>query len=67
MKPAAVLIGRVQEGRVRRVSGEIEREEDAGWLTEVPDLPGVVAYGRSEAEARAKVQALALRGWSPIA
>jgi predicted RNase H-like HicB family nuclease len=40
---------------------ELEREEDGRWITEVVDLPGALAYGASEAEARAKVQALALR------
>jgi predicted RNase H-like HicB family nuclease len=40
---------------------EIEREEDGRWLAEVPELPGVLAYGNSAAEAQAKVQALALR------
>jgi predicted RNase H-like HicB family nuclease len=40
---------------------EIEREEDGRWIAEVPTLPGVLAYGATETEARAKVQALALR------
>ena len=40
---------------------EIDREEDGRWIAEVPDLPGVIAYGRSQAEAMALVQALALR------
>jgi predicted RNase H-like HicB family nuclease len=40
---------------------ELEREEDGRWIAEVVDLPGALAYGASEAEARAKVQALALR------
>lgn len=40
---------------------EIEREEDGRWLAEVPELPGVLAYGVSSSEAQAKVQALALR------
>jgi len=40
---------------------EIEREEDGRWLAEVPELPGVLAYGASSSEAQAKVQALALR------
>jgi predicted RNase H-like HicB family nuclease len=40
---------------------EIEREEDGRWLAEVPELPGVLAYGASPDEAQAKVQALALR------
>jgi predicted RNase H-like HicB family nuclease len=40
---------------------EIEREDDGRWLAEVPDLPGVMAYGATETEAVARVQALALR------
>ena len=40
---------------------EIEREEDGRWIAEVPSLAGVLAYGTTEAEARAKAQALALR------
>ena len=40
---------------------EIERETDGRWIAEVPELPGALAYGSSEAEAQAKVQALALR------
>ena len=40
---------------------ETELEEDGRWIAEVPELPGVLAYGSSAAEAQAKVQALALR------
>jgi predicted RNase H-like HicB family nuclease len=40
---------------------EIEREEDGRWLTEIPELPGVMAYGQTQKEAVAKVKALALR------
>ena len=40
---------------------EIEREEDGRWLGEIPELPGVMAYGQTQAEAVAKVKALALR------
>ncbi|MBI2087802.1 MAG: type II toxin-antitoxin system HicB family antitoxin [Deltaproteobacteria bacterium] len=40
---------------------EIEREEDGRWIAEVVDLPGVLAYGTTLEEAKAKVQALALR------
>jgi len=40
---------------------EIEQEEDGRWIAEVMDLPGVLAYGQTSGEARAKVQALALR------
>jgi predicted RNase H-like HicB family nuclease len=40
---------------------ESEREEDGRWIAEVPVLSGVLAYGSTEAEAHAKVKALALR------
>jgi len=40
---------------------EHEREEDGRWLAEVPELPGVFAYGTTANEAMAKAQALALR------
>ena len=40
---------------------EIDREEDGRWLTEVPDLPGVMAYGTTKEEALSRVKALALR------
>lgn len=40
---------------------EIEREEDGRWMAEVPDLPGVMAYGQNKKEAVSKVKALALR------
>ena len=40
---------------------EVEREDDGRWIAEVADLPGVLAYGTTQAEAQAKVQALALR------
>ena len=40
---------------------EIEREDDGRWIAEILELPGVMAYGASSEEAKAKVQALALR------
>jgi predicted RNase H-like HicB family nuclease len=40
---------------------ETELEDDGRWLAEVPELPGVLAYGPTEPEARARAQALALR------
>lgn len=40
---------------------EVEREEDGRWLGEVPELPGVLAYGASRGEAEARTAALALR------
>jgi predicted RNase H-like HicB family nuclease len=40
---------------------ESEREDDGRWIAEVPALLGVLAYGDSDAAARSRVQALALR------
>lgn len=40
---------------------EVEREEDGRWLADVPELSGVMAYGKTEEEAKANAQALALR------
>lgn len=40
---------------------EIEREKDGRWIAEVPDLPGVMAYGQTRKTAIAKVESLALR------
>jgi len=40
---------------------ECEREEDGRWLAEVPQLPGVLAYGSTRDEAMARAQILALR------
>ena len=40
---------------------ECEREDDGRWLAEVPQLPGVLAYGETRDEAMARAQILALR------
>ena len=40
---------------------ELEREKDGRWIAEVPDLPGVMAYGKTRPQVIAKVEALALR------
>ncbi|HWP91291.1 MAG TPA: type II toxin-antitoxin system HicB family antitoxin [Thermodesulfobacteriota bacterium] len=40
---------------------ELEQEADGRWIAEVIELPGVLAYGQTPNEAKAKVQALALR------
>ena len=40
---------------------EIEREDDGRWLAEIPDLPGVMAYGETSQIAAARAKALALR------
>jgi len=40
---------------------ELEREEDGRWIADIPELPGVMAYGSSQEEAKANAEALALR------
>lgn len=40
---------------------EYEEEADGRWLAEVPQLPGVLAYGATSDEAMRKAEALALR------
>lgn len=40
---------------------ELEKETDGRWIAEIPQLPGVLAYGDTRAQACARVQALALR------
>ena len=40
---------------------EFEHEEDGRWIAEISELPGVMAYGATRAEAEASVEALALR------
>ena len=40
---------------------ESELEDDGRWLAEVPQLPGVLAYGATRDEAMTKAQVLGLR------
>jgi predicted RNase H-like HicB family nuclease len=40
---------------------EVEREADGRWIAEVMELPGCMAYGKTQADALAKTKALALR------
>ena len=44
-----------------QLSIEVEQEEDGRWLSEIPELPGVLAYGQSRSEAVVRAQVLALR------
>ena len=55
---AGVRYSRLCDGQVEV---ELEREDDGRWIAEVIDLPGVLAYGATQDEAQARVQALALR------
>jgi predicted RNase H-like HicB family nuclease len=40
---------------------EVEQEDDGRWLAEVPEIPGVLAYGQTREEAVERVQAHSLR------
>ena len=40
---------------------EFEQEDDGRWIAEIPSLPGVMAYGSTQEEARSNVVELALR------
>jgi predicted RNase H-like HicB family nuclease len=39
---------------------EVEQEEDGRWIADVPEFPGVMAYGQTR-QAIARAEALALR------
>ncbi len=38
-----------------------DQETDGRWIAEVPELPGVLAYGKTKKDAEVAVTALALR------
>ena len=38
-----------------------DREEDGRWIAEVPELAGVMAYGRTRHEAKRRAESIALR------
>jgi predicted RNase H-like HicB family nuclease len=43
------------------ITFETELEDDGRWIAEVPELPGVMAYGKTQSQAIASAEALALR------
>ncbi|MCL2066299.1 MAG: hypothetical protein FWG99_02390 [Treponema sp.] len=40
---------------------EFEQETDGRWIAEIPEIPGVLAYGVTPLQAGARARALALR------
>jgi predicted RNase H-like HicB family nuclease len=40
---------------------EFEQETDGRWIADIPEIPGVLAYGATQAQAGAKAKALTLR------
>jgi predicted RNase H-like HicB family nuclease len=53
--------GSAKIGIMITLSVELEQEEDGRWIAEISELPGVLAYGKTAEDARARAQALALR------
>lgn len=52
---------RPPEGSEQSFTIIFDREEDGRWIAEVPELPGVLAYGKNREDAEIAVTALALR------
>lgn len=44
-----------------RLAIEIEQEHDGRWIAEVPELPGVIAYGATQEDAIRNARVLAYR------
>lgn len=44
-----------------RLTIELEQEADGRWIAEVPQLPGVLAYGETQEKAAQLARALAFR------
>ena len=45
----------------KQLAVALEQEDDGQWIAEIEELPGVMAYGTTADEARARAEALALR------
>jgi predicted RNase H-like HicB family nuclease len=43
-----------------RLSIQLDREDDGRWLAEIPDLPGVMAYGIARDQSIGAVERLAV-------
>jgi predicted RNase H-like HicB family nuclease len=50
-----------QWGNIMNYTIETEQEEDGRWIAEVMELPGVIVYGGSRADAIQRAEILALR------
>lgn len=54
-------VPRSPEGSDQSFTIEFEQEIDGRWLAEIPELPGVMAYGQTKRDAEIEVTAIALR------
>ena len=50
-----------ETSRTLKLRITLDREEDGRWIAEVPDLPGVMVYGRTRRAAVVAAKVLALR------
>jgi predicted RNase H-like HicB family nuclease len=48
-------------GNFMNITFETELETDGRWIAEVPEIPGILAYGQTERDAIGIAEALALR------
>jgi hypothetical protein len=59
--PFVVMVSKKpNEGRAH-FNIEFDREDDGRWIAEIPELPGVMAYGATRNEAEAAVEMLGFR------
>lgn len=56
-----MLTAKTKHAMTKKLTIEFDREQDGRWIAEVPNLPGVMAYGKTKPEARQKVYAVALQ------
>ncbi len=52
---------RFPETDIMSLKVQVDREDDGRWIAEIPELEGVMAYGKTRGEAITRVQTLALR------
>jgi predicted RNase H-like HicB family nuclease len=58
---SVATVPRPPEGGSESFKIEFDQEDDGRWIAEIPELPGVMVYGTSKADAEIKVTVLALR------
>lgn len=59
--PPSMIRGIYSAGACMKLTIEFEQETDGRWIAEVPELPGVLAYGDTQDKAAQLARALAFR------
>jgi predicted RNase H-like HicB family nuclease len=44
-----------------RITVEFDREKDGRWIAEIPEMPGVMVYGKDKADALLRLAKLAAK------